>query len=350
MKVAIIAVTNAGALLSDQLACRLEDNTAVYVKAGRNLSNQFVFDSLKSLVSETFYKYDGFVFIMAAGIAVRMIAPYVSDKRLDPAIVVMDDQGQHAISILAGHIGGGNELTQRVSEAVGAKAVITTATDLANKPAVDIFANDLGLAVEPFEHMKLINSSLANNEVVGFFLDTEIQNKSHYSAQALKTGIKLNDLSKIQEISYDAAVLITNKIVSVNKPHVYLRTPNLAVGIGCRRGTPMKMIAYAVDDACKQIGRSMQSISVIGSSTVKSDECGLLDFARRLDVPTKFFSNEQIHKCITKNSLEISKFVENQIGVGNVCEAAALLTGQASNLLLPKTKYPSVTVAIAEAK
>lgn len=351
MDVAIIAVTNAGSRLADQLAASLPDSTTVYVKAGRELSpNQLVFSSLGALILDIFYKYDAFVFIMAAGIVVRVISPYISDKRLDPAVVVMDDQGKHAISILSGHIGGANELTKRVSEVVGAQPVITTATDLASKPAVDTFATGLGLAIEPFEYMKLINSSLANNEHVAFFLDTEFESQSCYFAQAKKAGVILNDITKIEEISFDAAVLITNKAVSLTKPHVFLRTPNLAIGIGCRRGTPMKMIADAVDDACKNIGRSIQSISIIGSSTLKSNECGLLDFARRLAVPIKFFSNEQVQECITKNSLEISKFVENQIGVGNVCEAAALLTGQASNLLLPKTKYPNVTVAIAEVK
>ncbi|MDD4600277.1 MAG: cobalamin biosynthesis protein, partial [Negativicutes bacterium] len=279
---------------------------------------------------------------------VRVIAPFVNDKRFDPAVVVIDDSGQYAISLLSGHIGGANELTEQISSAIGAKAVITTATDIVSKPAADVLATKLGLAIEPFSNIKNINAAIANNEIVDFFIETTLDDYEKYMATASNLGIVLKDIAMLNDSSFDSAVLITNKTYTINKPHIYLRLPNLSVGIGCRRGTPLTSIWQSVDDACASIGRSLQSIQVIGSTILKQDEEGLLQFIAKVSVPVKFFNNQEIQACIALHKLEVSRFVEKEIGVGNICEAAALLAGQSNKLLLPKTKYQGVTVAIAE--
>ncbi|MDD4601895.1 MAG: cobalamin biosynthesis protein CbiG, partial [Negativicutes bacterium] len=134
MKLAIISVTNKGALLAEKLAHSLTADSTVFQKTGRNpIKADYVFSNLRDLVADSFNQYDGLIFIMATGIVVRVIAPFVNDKRFDPAVVVIDDSGQYAISLLSGHIGGANELTEQISSAIGAKAVITTATDIVSK-------------------------------------------------------------------------------------------------------------------------------------------------------------------------------------------------------------------------
>lgn len=349
MKIAIIAVTDNGVRQALSLACKMGDSAAVYVKAGC-CHNETVnnFSSLSQLISEIFDQYDGFVFIMAAGIAVRVIAPYVQDKRFDPAVVVMDDRGRHVISLLSGHIGGANDLAVRIGELAGAEPVITTATDVSNRTAADVLAVKLGLVVEPIEQLKQVNATIANGGCAAFFIDRSMAASSAYIKRAADLGITLKDIEDAASGAYDAAVLITQLNYSIVKPHVYLRQANLVAGIGCRRGASRKVIMQALDDACRKIGRSSASIVRIGSSIVKQDEEGLLETARMLDADISFFTNEQIKQCITLNNLMISKFVEAQIGVGNVCEAAALLAGKNGKLLVPKTKYQNVTVAIAE--
>ncbi|MPM64391.1 Cobalt-precorrin-5A hydrolase [bioreactor metagenome] len=350
MRIALISVTNNGALLADRLAHKLDGDITVFQKAGRNsTNNDFVYSSLSMLVRDIFSKYDSLIFIMAAGIVVRVIAPFVSDKRFDPAIVVMDDQGQHVISLLSGHIGGANELTLKISKALGAKAVITTATDAADRPAADMLAAKLGLAIEPFSSLKTINAAITNNETVEFFAEFGSLGYKRYSIVASQLGIELKDITMLNNTHFSAAVLITDQPRRLGKPHIYLRQPNLAIGIGCRRGTSQAAIWQAVEAACIKIGRSLQSITMLGSTVLKSDEKGLLEFATKIAVPIKFFNNQELRSCIEINNLEVSRFVEKEIGVGNICEAAALLLGQTSNLLLTKTKYPGVTVAIAEA-
>jgi cobalt-precorrin 5A hydrolase len=262
----------------------------------------------------------------------------------------MGDNGKHVISLLAGHIGGANELAHLIAEISGAEPVITTATDLAQKPAADMLAVKLNLKIEPFTQLKTINSAIVNNDTVKFFLDKTLINQNLYDLEAAKQGVILKDLSQLPNEEYDAAVIITDQLLPTNKNQLYLRPLTLAVGIGCRRNTSKEEILAAVKDACTQIGRSINSISIIGSTIVKQDEEGLLSVIQQLDVPSIFFVNEQLQECIETYQLEESNFVKKEIGVGNVCAAAAILAGQSNKLLLPKTKYKNVTVAIAPVK
>lgn len=352
MKLAILSVTYKGSVLADNLSQSLGCQVDIYAKAGRNsVGTEHIFDSLSETVEKLFHEYDGLIFIMAAGIVVRVIAPLIRDKRFDPAVVIMDDGGQHVISLLSGHIGGANELAHRVAQSVGARPVITTATDVSNLPAADVLAVKLDLCIDPFENMKCINAAIVNGDRVAFFVDTALVNYQHYYKRAAEMGVGLTDINEIALTDkYDCAVAITDKELYMVKPHVYLRPSTLAIGIGCRRGTSSTEILAAIDNACRKIGRSRKSIAVIGTTLVKQDEVGLLATAQQLEVPVEFFTNEQLQESINQHQFETSTFVEKQIGVGNVCEPAALLGGQAENLLLTRTIYAKITIAIAEVK
>ena len=351
MKLAILSVTYNGCLLAERLAVALGGNADVYAKAGRHLAHsKHVFTSLSETVEKLFPVYDGLVFIMATGIVVRVIAPHIRDKRVDPAVVVVDERGQYAISLLSGHIGGANDLSHAVAEAIGAQPVITTATDVGNLPAADVLAVKLGLTIEPFENLKQINAAIVHGDRVAFFVDSDLACYSTYCRQAEGLGVNLAAMSEAERTeTYDYAVMITDKEFQLIKPHLYLRPRTLAVGIGCRRGVAASAILAVISKACLSVGRSPSSIALIGSTVVKSDEQGILTAAAELDVPTVFFTNEQLQQCIEKHQLECSPFVGQQIGVGNVCEPAALLGAQANSLLLPKTIFPQITIAIAEA-
>ena len=348
MKVAVISVTNKGAELAGKIAPLIGSEVDIYAKVGRNPRNEpHTYCCLSELVGELFSNYDGLLFIMATGIVVRVIAPYIKDKRFDPAVVVMDDGGNFVISLLSGHIGGANELAQLVGNAAGATPVITTATDVAKLPAADVLAVKLNLVIEPFNSLKTINAAIVNGDKVMFFLDRELAGQEQYTCLAAKQGIILAELSELSLIEkYDAAVVITDKELSISKPHLYLRPGSLAVGIGCRRGTTSAEILSAVSQACQTAKRSVKSVAIIGSTVLKADEIGLLATAQQLAVPIEFFANEQLQQCIEQQDLSLSNFVKEKIGVGNVCEPAAILAGKNSNLILQKTKYPKVTVAI----
>jgi cobalt-precorrin 5A hydrolase len=352
MRTAVISVTDNGARLAVRMAANLTCKIDLYAKAGREGGTQAqTYVSLSELVAEIYPKYNGLIFIMATGIVVRLIAPHIRDKRYDPAVVVLDEAGRHAISLLAGHLGGANELTHIIAKAAGATPVITTATDIQQKPAPDVLAARIGLEVEPFDQLKHINAAIVAGQRVVFFIDCSLPNYEHYVNQAAEQCIMLvtaDDL--VHTDRYDAAVVISDKEMYMVKPHVFLRPGTMAVGVGCRRGVSSAALYTAITDACKKIGRSVKSVDTIATTAAKEDEIGLLAMVEQMAVPFKTYSNEQLLHSIEKFGLGTSDFVEEQIGVGNVCEAAALLAAGTDRLLLGKTVYDKIAVAIAEVK
>ena len=287
-----MTMTDAGFELAEKISERIGGD--IFCK-GRN------FDSLKSFVADIFTKFDALIFICATGIAVRVIAPHIVSKLQDPAVIVIDERGQNLISLLSGHVGGANELTLKLAAALNANPVITTATDVENKFAVDSFAAKLGLRPEPKDAIKIINSAILRNEEI-----------------YLTAGnTKLN--------------LIPQKLIA---------------GIGCKRGTSAEKIFSAVNQACRMINQPVERIKLLASVDIKSDEAGLIEFAKNLGVEIKFFGVADLAKKIADYKLSESKFVKDTIGVGNICEAAALCCVENAKFALPKKIFDGVTICL----
>lgn len=292
MRIAILTVTDAGFELAEKISARIGGD--IFCK-GRN------FESLKSFVADIFTKFDALIFICATGIAVRVIAPHIVSKLQDPAVIVIDERGQNVISLLSGHVGGANELTLKLAAALNANPVITTATDVENKFAVDSFAAKFGLRPEPKDAIKIINSAILRNEEI-----------------YLTAGnTKLN--------------LIPQKLIA---------------GIGCKRGTSAEKIFSAVNQACKMINQPVERIKLLASVDIKSNEAGLIEFAKNLGVEIKFFGVADLAKKIADYKLSESKFVKDTIGVGNICEAAALCCVENAKFALPKKIFDGVTICL----
>ena len=350
MRLAILAVTHNGALLAERLAGSLEAEVDIFAKGGRNPIGAKEYEHLGQLVATLFHQYDGLVFILSVGIVVRVIAPHVRDKRYDPAVVVLDEQGSYAISLLSGHLGGANALARRVGEVVGAHSVITTATDVFKEPSVGLLSVKLNLAIEPFEQLKEMNAAIMNNDRVSFFLDSSLDNSITYFSAAEELDIELIDMKELANMDkYDAAVVITDKELYMVKPYVLLRPATLAIGLGCNQGTTSAEILAALTDSCKKVGRSMKSIAVIITSGVKEDEIGVLATAQQIEVPVRFFKKNELQQCMNSGGLQTLAPADQMIELGNVCEAA-LMAGKTDSLILGETKYPNVTVAMAEVK
>ncbi len=292
MRMAILAVTAAGSAVAEKISTLV---------GGEIYSKGKDFDRLKDFVGEIFGKFDALVFICATGIAVRMIAAHIVSKLSDPAVIVVDERGQNVISLLSGHVGGANDLAREIASAINANPVITTATDVENKIAGDSFISRLGLKPEPKDAIKAINTAILRDEPV----------------YLVAGDVRLN-----------------------------LTAQKLIAGIGCKRGTTADEISCAVDEACDRIGQSVARISVIASVDIKSDEVGLLEFAGRLGREIRFFSVEELAKKIAEYKLSESAFVKATLGVGNVCEAAALCCVESARFALPKTIFNGVTVAL----
>ncbi len=345
MRCAAFTATPAGTLLAQRIQAALADETVIYTKEGQELTGMHVYDSLAEAVREAFLQYDALVFIMAAGIVVRMIAPHLQSKLKDPAVLVLDERGKHVISLLSGHVGGANALTRRLAVILDAEPVITTATDVNGCMAVDDIGRELGLRPCPQENIKEINTGSLKGEPIHFWIDDAVPRADWYAQELRKRGISFQKGHLLPKLA-GLQVFLTAKEPVVCPGRLYLQPGRLIAGIGCRRGTSQELLEKALTEACRRIGREPADISLLASSTVKADEPGIHEAAARLGCPLRFFGNAEMQQTIERYALQESAFVRQTIGIGNVAEAAALCSVAAGRMVLGKTKFTKVTVAL----
>ncbi|MBS3983181.1 MAG: cobalt-precorrin 5A hydrolase [Dethiobacter sp.] len=303
------------------------------------------FAGLRELVCRRFQIDEALVLIMASGIAVRILAPLLRDKQSDPAVVVMDEDGRFAISLLSGHWGGANALAERLAQTVGALPVITTATDGKGLYAVDLFAREIDARPEPFSLIKTFNAAMLRAEKVTVFTDLP--------AAQLPCGngllfLPFSRFAASEQLSYRALLTNRHKIPGAGEGDLFLRPPNLYLGVGCRRGIGAIQILTAIASVLERFNLAAASVAALASIDRKRDEEGLRLAAQELGLPVKFYKAEQIKGLVA--SYEQSAFVQETMGVGAVCEPTAILAAKGGRLLVPKQKINGVTVAVAEAE
>lgn len=336
---AIYAVTDRGVRLGQRLAGIL--GAALFAPARLAASAEATpYDALGPLVAETFDRFSAHVFIAACGIAVRVIAPHLRDKTVDPAVVVLDDTGRFAISLLSGHLGGANDLARTVAGAVGATAVVTTATDAAGAPAVEVLARDLGLRLDNPVAVRRINAALAGGgpvavfDPLGAFPVTDRDMAKFFAWMAAPEPVEPGG----------PLVVVDWRVGPETPERLFLRPPVLALGVGCRRGAPAGAVLELADRVCREAKASPGAIGVLASIEAKRDEPGLREAAATLGAATRFFSVDELAAVPVPHP---SATVAKHMGVASVCEAAAILASGGGRLLTPKTRNSLATAALA---
>lgn len=328
------------------------------------------YQKLSEEMADAFVRYDALIFIMAAGIAVRSVAPYVASKLSDPAVLVLDDRGQNIISLLSGHVGGANELTRLLAKKLRSNPVITTATDVNQLLAPDVLAGRLDMVPCPKENLVVFNGALLRGRKLVYLLDSSLKCRAEYERRLRAShvpyevvdGSELPDrlastnvtdsgltgaAGKAEGAGQNALyVVLSDRQRQASSRVLYLVPRGLIAGVGCRRGTAPELILAALQEACGCIGWQIDRLDRLASTVVKADEQGLLAAAEGLQLPIDFFENQSLEEAIERYGLSESEFVKKNIGVGNVCEAAALCCTERGRIALPKNKYEKVTVAL----
>ncbi|GAB6158360.1 cobalamin biosynthesis protein [Desulfotomaculum varum] len=342
-KVAILALTRGGAQLAATLG-KLLEQAQLYLPrrlySGCLPPDTRYFDHWQQAAAEVFARHSRLIFIMASGIVVRTLAPLLQSKHTDPAVVVLDEQGRFAVSLLSGHLGGANRLAQTVAGLLGGTAVITTATDVQGVPALEMLAQELACEIYPARRIKLFNRLLAEGEQVTLCSRWPLPPRFRHGFTYLE-GCPTDVRGPV--------VYLTNKLVpTARDPRLLLRPRNLVVGVGCRKGVSGRQVTEAVKTACRLGGFSILSLQGLATVDLKMQEPGLREAAQYLRVPLLEVTRQQIEAL--QGQYTPSEFVKERIGVGGVCEPAALIAGGTGRLQLAKQKLGPVTVAIAEAK
>lgn len=295
------------------------------------------FSSLPELIRRIWHKYHALIFIMATGIVVRTIAPFIKDKKTDPAVLVVDERGQFVISLLSGHIGGANELAEKIADYLGAQPVITTASDVKGRLSLDIWATEKGLHIEDWERLKRLSARIVNGEKVMIWSDVAVENPPE---------------EFIFADFINAEIAITNKMIQ--KDGLFLRPKNIVLGIGCNRGVSISKIEEAVASSLNTHSLSFNSVRNLATIDIKKDEVGLLKFADSKNLPIDFFPKDELNQTALAHNIKGSRTVLKAIGAMAVAESAAILSAQKAFgdnfLLMPKKKWGGVTLAIALGK
>jgi len=347
MNIAIVAITGPGVLRARDLGNALPDSTVFYPERYARPTDERVFTSpVVELLPKLFAEYDGLICIMASGIVVRSLAPHLKGKAVDPAVVVMDEKGQYAVSLLSGHLGGANDLARSAARAIGGEAVITTATDVNRLPAWDDVARKEGLRVDPIKNIRKLNGLLLDKQDI-VLVDRCKRISEYFSAVP---GVSLfENIGEGMRASAKGYVFVTHFDASQwhqREDVLILRPRDLVVGIGCNRNTSSDEIESVIRDEFASLHLSFDSIVCIASIEAKNDEAGLLEFAARENLPLEF------HSAAALNTIRVpsapSRHAEQAVGAQGVCEPAAILSAGTDKMLLEKQKRGNVTIAIAE--
>jgi precorrin-4 C11-methyltransferase len=304
--------------------------------------------SVRQVLQSAFEEHQALICIMASGIVVRDLAPLLRSKHADPAVVVLDERGWHAVSLLSGHQGGANDLARRVAALLGGTPVLTTASDVQGLPAIDLLGAEQDWVLSRQEQLTAVSAALVNGEPVGvvqvagddsWWPDPPPPNLTRYPS-----------LARLEEAAPAAALVITYRRVPEALLNVVPRTvvyhPRcLVVGVGCNRGTPAQEIEAAVVQTLAGADLAGESVYQLATIEDKADEDGIQKVAEDRSWPLQIFSRQEI--AAVTDLPHPSEWAQQVLGVPGVAEPAAMLAANTTTLLVEKRKFTNVTVAVA---
>lgn len=329
MKTALISITKNGTAISEKIAFSLKKEHQCVQYAFEKYSNEntSAFTSLSRLVSDIFNEFDALVFVCACGIAVRTIAPHISSKLTDPAVIAIDEQGKFAVSLLSGHIGKANALTMKIADILRAVPVITTATDIGKRFSPDSFATANDLHICEMETAKDIAAAVLNNEKIGLHSEYPVENLPECFTENSDIGIEISE----------------NISCNPFKKTLHLVPKNIVVGIGCRRNTDVNALENFILENLAKNNIRLWQISSINTIDLKKNEDAILRFSEKYNIPLKFFPAEQL--MAVPGDFSSSEFVMKTTGANNVCERSACAGG--GRIFAPKCAGNGMTIAAA---
>lgn len=349
MRLSVISFTKQGMALSERIAACAEEKMQVRLftkcsaflaenEAG-NPSVLFVEDALEVWAGRQMDAGHALLFVGACGIAVRAVAPHLKDKLHDSPVLVMDEKGRYVIPLLAGHVGGANEIASFLAKRMGASPVITTATDINGKFAVDVFAGKNGLFIADKEGIAKVSAKALLGETITISIET-----GHGPDTEPPAGVAVVDYPPAGRVDV---------VVTSEKRHfdatLVLRARDYVIGLGCKKGKPEAAIADFIADKLGELCVDATQIYALVSVGLKREEEGILAWCRKEGVPFFTYSAQELRKV--QGNFCRSAFVEEKTGVDNVCERAAVRAcGDGGRLIAGKQAKDGMTLAVAKRK
>lgn len=343
MKISIISFTENGEKLSEMVSKKIGDReTELFTKctyfSGDSERVRKIDVPVACWAGEQMAKGNALIFIGACGIAVRAVASHIVSKLSDSPVIVIDEKGEYVIPVLSGHIGGANELACRIAGCIGAVPVITTATDIRKKFAVDLFAKKNGLFIENKEGIAKISAKVLAGEKISLSVET-----GHMETEdGLPDGFYRLCYPPNEKVD----ILITSEAGTFGRL-LTLRPREYIIGAGCKKGKDPELFAAFIRNNIVKAGIREDQIYALASIDVKENEPAMVEWSQKRKIPFLTYSSEELLSA--EGDFSESDFVKSQVGVGNVCERSAMkAAGPGGELILKKYAEDGMTIGIAK--
>jgi cobalt-precorrin 5A hydrolase len=343
--VSVLAITKNGVNIGGKLKELFPDWN---IFAPSKLSNEnksiiWYSEPTSDKIIELFKNSNALICLFSLGAVIRLIAPHLKDKKTDPAVIVIDDKMTFVISVLSGHIGGANELTQEISEKLNALPVITTAADVNKTIVVDLVGRQFGWKIDDETTVTKISAHMVNSESIGVFQQTG--NKKWY--KELPKNVTIYDnLEELKKSNSKAHLIISDAIIDdeLAQESVIYRPQSLVIGIGLHWDTTKDTIREGIEYCLEKFNLSSKCIAKLVSIKKPEDVQGLIDLGKEMKIPVEYVDREELSEIITPNPSSTVKAFE---GTASVSEAAAIKVS-CGELIVEKQKFPpNLTIAIA---
>lgn len=344
-KIAVLAITKNGINIGKNLKKLFPDWD---VFAPSKLTNESVgitwySEPTTEKIVELFKKNNALICIFSLGAVIRLIAPYLKDKKTDPAVIVIDDQTNFVISVLSGHLGGANELTQEIADKLGAMPVITTAADVNKTIAVDLVGREYNWKIDDESTVTKISAHMVNEESIGVFQEAGERN---WYKKLPKNVVIYDNMESLKKSNSKAYLIISDRIIEkeISRESVIYRPPSLIIGIGLHWDTTKDTIREGIEHCLEKFNLSPKSIAKLVSIKKPQDVQGLIDLGMEMNIPIEYVNREDLAEITAPNPSKIVKAFE---GTSSVSEAAAIKVSK-GELIVEKQKFPpNLTIAIA---
>ncbi len=335
MNIAVIAVSPQGITIAEQLKAEWQEQLTIF--STHQHSSVESIRNIKEHVDAHFGDYSAWVFIGAMGICIRTIAEHVQHKYHDPAVINIDSTGRFVVSVLSGHVGGANELTEHIASLLGAQAVVSTQTDNTGLWALDLFSRKYGWA--QVNNMGGLNKPIAlytNGKPTALLL--EVRDK--FTLELERTHAEHVDIyykrEDLDESKYELILVVSPRVYETSKPCIQYIPKSLALGLGCRYQCAPKDIPEYICNEIRRLGYYPEAIKRIGTIDLKKDEPLLKEMLQLLDIEeADIYTSEDLAPVEIKNP---SDYVFKVTGVYGVAESASRLSARMGSIVIEKQK------------
>jgi cobalt-precorrin 5A hydrolase len=346
-KVSIIAITKNGI----KIGLKLKKKSAVWQLyaptkfSDGNTDVNWYSEPTGGKIAELFKSSDALVCIFSLGAVIRLISPYIKDKKTDPAVLVIDDQAKFVISTLSGHLGGANELAEEIAQTLGSTPIITTAADVNKTIPVDLLGREFGWRIDDDSNVTKVSAFMVNEEKIGVFQDTGAHN---WWAGKLPANVTVYDsMVELKNSHSKGYLIITDKKLEdseILQNAVVYRPPSLVVGVGLHGDTTKDTILEGMNFCLEKYKLALKSVAKLVSIKKKDDVRGLVELGAEMNLPVQYFEKEELATIEIPNPSETVAAFE---GTPSVSEAAAIKSA-GGKLVVEKQKFPpNLTIAIA---